>query len=333
MKDQKVQTSEVFDTFWDFAVKRQNLFFMRIKHPNKDRWIEDPILAKHKFTNAYRATDRVSQYLIRNVIYSGDSSLEEIFFRVILFKIFNKTETWDLLSAQLGEISWCNYNFDNYNKILTDAMINKDTIYSAAYIMASGRSFFGYEKKHQNHLRLIEKMMKERLPYRIADASSFEEVFNILKSEPGVGNFLAYQYAIDLNYSEIIDFSENEFVMPGPGALRGIQKCFKKTGGMSASEIIRYVTDRQDNFLSDRNLNFKKLWGRPLHLIDIQNLFCEVDKYARVFHPEIGSIDGRKRIKQVFRPKREPINYWFPPKWGINDSIGIVEESYRDSPF
>ncbi len=333
MREQKVQPSEVFDTFWDFTVKRQDLFFMRIENPNKHRWIEDPILAKHKFTNAYRASDRVSQYLIRNVIYSGDPSLEEMFFRIILFKLFNKIETWDLLTTQLGEVSWREYNFDHYNNILSNAMKNKGAIYSAAYIMASGRSAFGYEKKHQNHLRLIEKMMKEQLPSRIADASSLEEVFNMLKSEPGVGNFLAYQYAIDLNYSEIIDFSENDFVMPGPGALRGIQKCFKKTGGMSAGEMIRYVTERQDYFLSDRNLNFKDLWGRPLHLIDIQNLFCEVDKYARIFHPEVGSLDGRKRIKQVFRPNREPINYWFPPKWGINDFVGKVKESYRDSLF
>lgn len=333
MKEQKVEPSKVFDTFWDFTVKRQDIFFMRISKPYEDRWIEDPILAKHKFTNAYRASDRVSQYLIRNVIYSGEDSLEEIFFRTILFKLFNKIETWDLLRSQLGEISWREYDFDSYDNILSGAMKNKGAIYSAAYIMASGRSVFGYEKKHQNHLRLVEKMMKESLPSRISNSTSLEEVFNSLKSEPGVGDFLAYQYAIDLNYSEIIDFSENDFVMPGPGALRGIKKCFKQTGGMAPDDIIRYVTDRQDEFLSDRNLSFKNLWGRPLHLIDIQNLFCEVDKYARVFHPEVGSLDGRKRIKQVFRPSREPINYWFPPKWGINDSVNKIEDGFCGSLF
>ena len=333
MQEKKVRSTEVFDTFWDFAVKRQDVFFMRVAKPNEEKWIDDPILAKHKFTNAYRASDRVSQYLIRNVIYSGDSSFEEIFFRIILFKIFNKIETWELLKSQLGEISWHDYSFDHYNNILLNALSNKGAIYSAAYIMASGRSAFGYEKKHQNHLRLIEKMMNEQLPFRIASASSLEEVFNIMKSEPSIGNFLAYQYAIDLNYSELINFSENDFVMPGPGSLRGIQKCFKITGDVSASDIIRFVTEQQERFLEIRGLTFKKLWGRPLHLIDIQNLFCEVDKYARVFHPEIGSHDGRKRIKQVFRPNREPINYWFPPKWGINGSVDKIKEHYCGSLF
>ena len=45
---------------------------------------------EYKFTNTYRASDRVSQYLIRNVIYEGAQSAEEVFFRTILFKLFNR---------------------------------------------------------------------------------------------------------------------------------------------------------------------------------------------------------------------------------------------------
>jgi hypothetical protein len=328
-----IQTTKVFDTFWEFAVKRQDLFFKRIGDPGAREWANDPILAKHKFTNAYRASDRVSQYLIRNVIYSGDNSIEEVFFRIVLFKLFNKIETWELLKDQLGQVSWSDYSFREYDAILSEALRNGGTIYSAAYIMASGRSAFGYERKHQNHLRLIEKMMNERLPDIICRAPSMNDVFQLLKAEPSIGNFLAYQYAIDINYSELTDFSENEFVMPGPGALRGINKCFSKTGGMVPSDIIRYITDRQDQEFKDRGLNFQTLWGRPLHLIDVQNLFCEVDKYSRVFYPEIGSQDGRKRIKQIFRPIRKPISYWFPPKWGINDNIDELGEQHRATLF
>lgn len=325
MLTRNIQPTKVFDTFWEFAVKRQRLFFKRIDLPTAERWIDDPILIKHKFTNAYRASDRVSQYLIRNVIYSGDNSPEEVFFRIIMFKLFNKIETWELLSEQLGEVSWKEYSFNKYDKLLSSVLEHGGTIYSAAYIMASGRSAFGYERKHQNHLGLIEKMMNGGLPDRISQAPSMEAVFHLLKAEPSIGDFLAYQYAIDINYSELTNFSENDFVMPGPGALRGIQKCFSQTGSMNPSDVIRYVTERQDQFLDSRGLKFQKLWGRPLHLIDIQNLFCEVDKYARVFHPEFGNKDGRKRIKQIFRPIRSPISFWFPPKWDINNKIETPE--------
>ncbi|MET0063691.1 MAG: nucleotide kinase domain-containing protein [Candidatus Thiodiazotropha endolucinida] len=325
--------TEVFDTFWTFAVKRQELFFKRIEFPLAESWTDDPILKKHKFTNAYRAADRVSQYLIRNVIYSGNDSPEEVFFRIILFKLFNKIETWELLIRQLGNISWEEYSFSRFDSVLSTAMGRGERIYSAAYIMASGRSAFGHEKKHQNHLRLIEKMMEEELYLKICDAKSFVTVFNLLKSEPGLGDFLAYQFAIDLNYSELIDFSENDFVVPGPGALRGVRKAFSNTASIDAGDIIKYTTEHQEKFLEERNLKFQNLWGRQLHLIDVQNLFCEVDKYSRVYHPEINCKDGRKRIKQKFKPNSNPITYWFPPKWGVEINMDEYVSSHCATLF
>ncbi len=75
----------VFETFWRFAAERQNIFFRRLDHTALS-WTNDPILQRYKFTNAYRASDRVSQYLIRNVIYEGDQSPSEIFFRYDSFQ-------------------------------------------------------------------------------------------------------------------------------------------------------------------------------------------------------------------------------------------------------
>jgi hypothetical protein len=67
-------------------------------------------------------------------------------------------------------------------------------------------------------------------------------------------------------------------------------------------------------------LSFPSLNGRRLQLIDCQNLFCEVGKYARVAHPGIPGYSGRTRIKQRYVPSDQAMTSWFPPKWGINDS-------------
>ena len=75
--------------------------------------------------------------------------------------------------------------------------------------------------------------------------------------------------------------------MPGPGARDGIHKCFDDLGGLSETDIIRLVTDRQEYEFEQLGLEFRSLWGRPLQLIDCQNLFCEVSKYARVVHPDV----------------------------------------------
>ena len=278
-------------------------------------WTEDPILSLYKFTNAYRASDRVSQYLIRRVIYEGDQSTEEVFFRTMLFKVFNRIETWELLKACLGEVSYSCYEFDRYDRVLTEALAAGHTIYSGAFIMPSGRSSFGYPRKHRNHLKLIEWMMEDEVSLRLADSPTMRQGFGILRSSPTIGDFLAYQFVTDINYSEAANFSEMEFVVPGPGALDGIHKCFSDLGGLDEADIIRLVTSRQESEFEDLGLRFRTLWGRQLQLVDCQNLFCEVGKYVRLKHPEFTGVGNRSRIKQIYRPSERPMTQWYPPKW------------------
>jgi thymidylate kinase len=309
--------TDVFNTYWRFTSERQNIFFRKLEGIAPP-WTKDPILLRYKFTNAYRASDRVSQYLIKNVIYRGDQSPTELFFRILLFKVFNKIETWELFEEIFGEISYSEYSFEKYDSLLTKTMNNKKTIFSGAYIMPSGKHSFGSSSKHRNYLRLIENMIDDDVPRRIADFNSMQEVFNLLRSYPMIGDFLAYQYAIDINYSEMTHFSESEFVMPGPGAKDGIRKTFKDYGGLNEIDIIKLMVDRQEEEFLHLEIEFKSLWGRSLQLIDCQNLFCEVDKYARKAHPNIIGISSRKRIKQTYKPKKPISSYWYPPKWGIN---------------
>ncbi|MCT7983105.1 putative DNA base hypermodification protein [Laspinema sp. A4] len=312
----------VFNTYWRFAAERQKIFFKKLEKAPMP-WTDDPILSIYKFTNAYRASDRVSQYLIRHVIYQDElpSSLNEVFFRVILFKIFNKIETWQLLEDRLGSIIYAEYSFERYDQVLTDAIQSGQTIYSAAYIMPSGATSFGNAAKHRNHLKLIELMMVNDLPKKLADAKTMHQGFDLLREYPTIGDFLAYQFITDVNYSEITNFSEMEFVIPGPGALDGIRKCFSDLGGLNEPEIIKFMADIQESEFERLGLNFQSLWGRKLQLIDCQNLFCEVDKYARMKHPDISGISGRTRIKQKYSGKGQPLDYWYPPKWGINQAI------------
>ncbi len=311
----------VLDTYWKFAAERQEIFFNRIA--GKAVLTADPVLLKHKFTNAYRAADRVSQYLISEVIYKGDQKPDELLFRILLFKLFNKIETWQLLQNQLGIVSWREYSFNLYSQVLHQALQAGEKVYSGAYMMPSGKSSFGQNRKHENHLKLIEQMMHSHLVQRLQEAVSLEAVYQLLVSFPLIGPFLAYQYATDINYSNLTNFSEMDFVMPGPGAKDGIRKCFKSLGGYTEADIIRYVTDRQEQEFERLGIDFKTLWGRPLQLIDCQNLFCETDKYARVAHPKMDGLSGRTRIKQLYSSNHRRINYFFPPKWGLNDKLGI----------
>lgn len=316
---ERLEPTQIYDTYWEFAVKRQDVFFNRIQE-KPFPWTDDQIIQKYKFTNAYRASDRVSQYLIKNVIYGEKGyTPEDQCFRILFFKLFNKIETWEYMENCLGEISYSSYDYTIYDKLLMKKIENNERIYSAAYIMPSGKSCFGLERKHQNNLKLLEYMMQSELPLKIARAKSLKELYEVLLSYPTLGSFLAFQFAIDINYSELCDFSEMSFVVAGPGAKNGIRKCFGDLKGYTYEDIIRFVAERQEEEFEKRGLEFKTLYGRSLQLIDCQNLFCEIDKYARVKFPYACGLNSRKRIKQQYVDRHlEIIDYFFPPKWEIN---------------
>jgi hypothetical protein len=320
--DRLFRPTEVFDTYWRFAAARQEMYTRRLAG-GPQPWTEDPILRDHRFTNVYRAADRVSQFLIGEVIYGEHSPRDpqDVVFRVLLFKLFNRVDTWRALEASLGEIRWSSFEFERYGMALDEAA-KRGPVYSGAYVMPPPR--LGERSKRLNHLRLLERMMRDGLSAFISANQQLERVYERLRSYPSMGRFLAFQFTIDLNYSDVMDASEDEFVVAGPGACDGVVKCFGSAARGIEADVIRYMADMQESHFARLGLDFPGLSGRRLQLIDCQNLFCEVDKYARVAHPLVPGISGRSRIKQKFRPLAQPLSAFFPPKWRLAGVQGAM---------
>ena len=309
-----MEATEVFDAYWYLAAERQNIFMQRIQSKPRP-WTDDSILKAYRFTNAYRASDRVSQYLLRRVLYNDTYDGPNTVLRTLLFKIFNRITTWEHLVEYAGEPTISTFNFKTYSKILDICLDRGKRLFSAAYIMPNPK--FGYTRKHHNHLALLENLIRTDKIDAILKARSLKNLYNMLTSIPSFGPFLAYQYAIDLNYSPHFNFDEMDYVVPGPGALRGIAKCFTDTGGLEPAEVIRAVTNAAPEYTSHLSRPFRDLWGRPLQLIDCQNIFCEVDKYARVAYPDINNDNTPSRIKQNYTSDPAPLILGYPPKWGL----------------
>lgn len=304
---------------WRFAANRQIVFRARLIDDYDPSGI-DPVLRKYKFTNAYRASDRTSQYLIRKVIYDGqERSFRDEFARILLFKVFNRIETWESLENSAGELNAASIWLELLPRTLRELKSAGTPIYSAAYIMPCPR--FGYSTKHENHIQLLQLMLNERVDEQIQEARNMEAAYKVLLAYPSIGPFLAYQFLIDLNYSAHLDFSEREFVVAGPGARDGLQLCFIDSGKLTHSDLIQWTMERQGAAFEAEGIEFPDLWTRPLNLIDCQNLFCEISKYVRAALPGTKVPSGRKRIKQLFRPKPSKPTAWYPPKWGINEKI------------
>jgi hypothetical protein len=334
IRDRIFRPTVVFNTYWRFAAARHAIYLARLQQsplPSP----QDEVLQHHRFTNVFRASDRVSQFLISSVQRgpSCPSEPADLVFRTLFFKIFNREDTWRYVESRVGTVQWSTYDFDRYRRALDEAA-ERGPIYSAAYLMPPPR--LGEDRKHANHLRLLEVMMRDGLVEQLLLSRTLRSVFEYLLSYPGLGPFLAFQYTIDLNYSDLLPFDEDDFVVAGPGAKDGIRKCFGQGANGLEADIIRYMVETQEEHFQRLGLSFPGLFGRRLHLIDAQNLFCEVDKYARMRHPEVAGISGRSRIKQKFKPagplSSPPV---FPNRWGVECAVAdsASDANELDRPF
>lgn len=306
----------VFDVFWRFTAERQRIFERRAAGAIGP-WTSDRILAEYKFCNVYRAADRVSQYLIKDVCYTADRpSSADLAFQIVAMRTFSNISTWQALREKLGGApTLADLADDRFERALTEIKEENGGLYTGAFILCATDAY-GRRTKHLNHVELFRDMfLVNDLAGDIQTAQSMSEIYSRLHEFPLMGDFMSYQIAVDINYSELTAFSEDDFTMPGPGALRGLKKVFEDFGGLSPAELVFWLVERQNDEFAKRSLNFRGLWGRPLHAIDVQNLLCETDKYCREAMPELTS--ARSRIKSRFKPSATPVDYFFPPKWGL----------------
>ena len=322
-----IPNDEVFRYYFYFIQERMNIFWRRCE--GKRVLTKDPILREYKFTNVYRVCDRVSQYLLRYVIYKDVERYtpEDMLLRILVFKIFNKIETWEFLKQTYGEITLQHFDTRKISALLSERQ-RVAPIFNNAYMMTGSHKRYDHlPTKHEKWLTMVnEELIGEGIIYKVLKAHSLEEIYLLLRGCSFLGGFLAYQYTIDLNYSPYINFDENTFVVAGIGAIRGINKCFISHGN-SYEDAIRYTKEHFKELQAKYGYReFKPLEGHEPTLLDLQNCFCETDKYLRVKIPNL--LVGNKRIKQKYKSQDNSIYYMFPLKWhmkSFNEHLNVGE--------
>jgi len=285
------------------------------------RWTNDKILQKYFFCNTFRVLDKGCQFLIKEVIEKGSQQPEEIVFRVILFNLFTKIETWQLLDQQLGPLKWVTYNHVKYAEVLSNAVENGITLYTDAFIKPAPH--FGHKRNYENHLCFLEVLMDNKLYSRLLVAPYMADVYEYLYSFPSMGSFTAYQLMLSLSYSNVLNFHRDDFVVSGPGSISGLRKIFGKSWNCNNDlafhqDVMRYFVDSQDYHFKRLGLHFSGLGPKklPMDIADVEHTLCEVDKYCRAAHP--GFKGTRQNLTRRFHshlksPKSNPA--YLPKAW------------------
>lgn len=316
--DGPVPRPAAFLAYWHWMGERMRVFYARLAGEPRP-WTRDPVLQKFKFCNAYRVLDRLSQLAVSS-IYEAGASMEprDIVLRVLLFRFFNRAETWEVFRSTFGHFGADDFarNVPRFKAALDSHLASGGAVFGNAYMHAPVP---GASRKHHGYLDLLAKMVASGVADAIVDAPSARAVYEVLTSYPMIGRFVGYQLLADLGYSPVVGFDEDDFTVAGPGAVAGIKKCFESTRGMTPEEVISWMVDHQSQGLRSAGYDPESAWlpGRRFKKIDVQNGFCEAGKYLRVYLPGLDGGDGRTQIKARFGAGGPPIAYAFPPKWGI----------------
>lgn len=296
--------NEELNTYWRFVYERHSIWHRRfiLKLP-RERWTQDEILKKIKFTNMYRELDPGTRYA-REHILEVAADRRDIVFNMMLYRLMCSIPTYDGYGFQTIE----DFDWLDFQTYLGEIYESGRPVFGNAYLI-SPYSSMGSEYKHVNVARLFGNIRANFLRLNIFkdldEAKSFEQAFKIINAMYGMGPFLSYQVMVDLTYPlsppyrQVFPFSQNDWVRLGPGALRGFARVSPSIGGGPSG--LKCLRENQREEFARLGLDFPWLLDEDggeveLTLANLQNTFCEYHKYRSIQ-------DGIGKSQRLFVPR------------------------------
>ena len=298
---------------YDFITERYKVHLKKDVLKQSPPWTKDDVLSQYRFTNVRREHDKETKWLIEHIVHGKGLSYEDKLLNIILFRIYNKHETAELINMPIK----FNPDWDptKYRLKFIDAkLIDCHRVFFTGAFITGGtkRALKWYLPKDKQDdlmemrvLWFIRYLIDAGFVSKLLEAQAVDQqaVFKVLSSTLGIGEFLGYQMFVDMTYIPEFPFSENEFTVAGPGCVNGLKLIFKDTDGMTWEECLFWLRDNIDWLFSDLlnkpwelNKLFSDLepYDRHVNVMSLENCMCEISKYIRTVN---GTGRPRKNYK------------------------------------
>lgn len=321
--------SKYLKIYRDYQYERSKIYYNKeiLKKPKP--WTTDLILQVNKFTNVVRKHDRESKFLVNTVINS-DLSFDDKILNCALFRCFNSGAAtsalyeWPIPFSKITDDNLKSH-LDMYHRHEVEYRNKiKDTpLQSPAYFLSGVRrnaykvfpEYIGYTS---SLIGYIFKHRKTLLDAYHTSGTGGEVCDKMIKVHAIGGPFMRYQIYWDWTYIPGSRFTENEYVISGPGCDEGIDwmvlgddkitKVHDSLGGVSNltnlkysyheypgfkyDEFIYWFRDNIQRLMDDNNIHWdvnEILHYLPSHervwtLAAIENSFCEFNKYNKLLN-------------------------------------------------
>lgn len=273
---------EHLEMFREFVIDRYRIHVLKDVKKQPAPWTDNPILREFKFTNVRREHDRTTKHLLALLEEHKDAHYNDKLMNIIMYRLYNKMETIDLI----GWVEWGKFDEASIKAKLESAP--KDFVYFTNAFYTTGmrqgmnRQYPDEEFKPINIPRVLNRD-KRKLVSAIKAAKTPMDVMNAVKQLDGVGDFLGYQMFVDFTYLPEFPWSENEFVVSGPGCVAGLSELFADRGGLNYDELLFWLRDNcpfTDEELFELMVDLPE-WDRYMNIMSLENCMCELSKYIR----------------------------------------------------
>lgn len=257
-------------------------------------WTKDEILATYRFCNMRRRDDRVSQWLIKNLLTNASNQFSEWSFiqMVALGRWINWPNT---LIAMHDEGLWPRpeLNLEEIGEFL-DTLDNK--VWTGAYMIRApdgvyknmGKGLFISSIVVGNGLESVRPALLQAIKDQ-----SLEGTWKALSEALYWGSFMSQQVTSDLSYTPLLRHPHDLFTWAavGPGSARGFNRLMGRplTTAINEAEWLPILIEWRSQIISKLGPAYE-----DLPLTDVTNVLCEVDKYLRVKN-------GEGRPRSIYR--------------------------------
>lgn len=287
---------EVLEIFKYYVAERYNMHMLKDIQGKQFPWTEDVILSMYRFTNIRREQDKNSRYLLTKMKANGNNLNLNMLCNILLFRLFNKIETMEYLG---GWVDFVNYDEDKVRKQLSS--VPEGYVYFTNAYLSSGmkkefNKYFPEEKMRVMNIPNVIHKFREQLADDIIWSESPHDIIDAFKRIKGISDFLAYQLFVDLTYLDNFPWSENEFVMSGPGCSLGLSYLFKDNGGLTDEELLFWLRDNcpiTPEWCKEHMTDLSEE-DRYMNVMSLENCMCELGKYMKT---KLGVGRPRSRYK------------------------------------
>lgn len=277
--------------FFTFINNRQRIWYRKevLKKPRP--WTKDPILDTAFFTNMYRELDPGTRYVetMLDAFAGGAGELyeEDLAFWILFYRYTGSNWRGWKEHRLLHEFRMPPKQFSA--PVAAGLLDRIPTPFGQAYtVFPMTNVKTGKRKTLQVSEGFAEIAVRwPGLWTKIALAGKTDAPDSpakacalISSARSGVAKFTSYQTWLDYCMLGLLPDWRNEWVLPGPGAIRGASIIWdEQLSPKAAAGACEWLFGNQEE-----HLDYSKPWwlDHPLYLSDIQNALCEYSKMVRV---------------------------------------------------